>query len=263
MELVLKSIGLITSDQVEPYQAARQPDGLSLPATLMLQGDNFLQALQDLDGCSHVWIIFGFHHNTSWKPLVQTPRSDRKIGVFATRAPYRPNPLGLTCVPLLKISGTTLFLGPNDLLDGTPVYDIKPYISEVDSVPEATVKWLKTSVHPKMKVSFSPSAEEELGFLEINKVTEIRPFIMRQLEYDAINTQKKRIEKNNHFWTLSYRTWRVDFILADSTKDSGIKSAIGVVAIRSGYSTEDLLNPEDTYQDKAVHIKFIKHFNLK
>lgn len=253
MDLVLKPIGFIHSSQIEPYQAGRQPDELSEPATLTLQGPNFLQALQDLDGCSHLWLIFGFHHNKNWKPLVQTPRSDRKIGVFATRAPYRPNSLGLSCVSLISIHDTTLYLGPNDLLDGTPVYDIKPYVAEIDQVSETSVAWLKTSVHPKMKISFSPSAEEEISFLEINKLADIRPFILRQLEYDPTNEQKKRIEKNNNFWTLSYRTWRVDFLVTDDT--------VGVVAIRSGYSAEDLLSTEDSYDDKLLHKKFKNQFS--
>lgn len=253
VELVLKPIGYITSKQIEPYQASRQPDEISEPATLMLRGDNFLQAVTDLDGCSHVWLIFGFHHNTNWKPLVQTPRSDRKIGVFATRAPYRPNPLGLSCVSLISIQGLEIKLGPNDLLDGTPIYDIKPYIAEIDSLPDTTVLWLNDSTHPKMKINFSPSAEAELDFLEINDLSQIRSFIKRQLEFDPTNSNKKRVEKNNHFWTLSYRTWRIDFILTDST--------IGILAIRSGYTTAELMDPTDTYLDKAIHHKFNRQFN--
>lgn len=253
MDLVLKPIGFIHSAQVERYQAGRQPDELSQPATLELQGPNFLQAVQDLEGCSHIWLIFGFHHNKNWKPLVQTPRSDRKIGVFATRAPYRPNPLGLSCVTLTGVTNTTLFLGPNDLLSGTPVYDIKPYVAEVDCVADSSVAWLKSSTHPRLKINFSPSAEEEIGFLEINQLRDLRPFILRQLEYDPTNSQKKRIEKNNHFWTLAYRTWRVDFLITDET--------VGILAIRSGYSSEDLMTDTDTYEDKLLHKKFAKQFN--
>ena len=160
MELVLKPIGFIRSSQVEPYQASRQPDHLCKPATIKLQGNKFLPALKDLDGCSHVWIIFGFHHNPNWKPLVQTPRSDRKIGVFATRAPYRPNPIGLSAVKLISVNGLEIELGPNDLLDGTPVFDIKPYVAEVDSIEGSSVTWLQNSTHKKIKINFSPLAEE-------------------------------------------------------------------------------------------------------
>ncbi len=253
MDLVLKSIGIINSEQIEPYQAGRQPDKLSRPATLELQGPNFLQAVQDLEGCSHLWLIFGFHHNQNWKPLVQTPRSDRKIGVFATRAPYRPNALGLSCVSLTDIQHTTLYLGPNDLLHGTPVYDIKPYVAEVDCINDSRVTWLKTSTYPKMEINFSPSAEGEINFLEINNLRSLRPFILRQLEYDPTNSQKKRIEKNNHFWTLAYRTWRIDYLITDNS--------VGILAIRSGYSSDDLMIDTDIYEDKTLHKKFIKQFS--
>lgn len=254
MELVLKPIGYIRSTQIEPYQASRQPDELSQPAVLQLEhGHNFEQALQDLEGCSHVWLIFGFHQNKNWKPLVQTPRSDRKIGVFATRAPYRPNPLGLSCVKLISIQGLKLEIGPNDLLDGTPVYDIKPYHPESDRVEESHIDWLSSSQHQKMNISISPSADDELNFLEINGLSELRPFILRQLEYDPTNTSKKRVEQNNHFWTISYRTWRVDFLVTDDT--------VGVVAIRSGYTEEELISLEDPYLDKKLHQKFINQFS--
>lgn len=118
MELVLKAIGVVKSKQVEPYEASRQPDEFGEPATIEINKNlNFELALQDLEGCSHIWILFGFHHNQNWKPLVQTPRSDRKIGLFATRAPYRPNPIGLSCVSLISVSGLSLAIGPNDLLN--------------------------------------------------------------------------------------------------------------------------------------------------
>lgn len=254
MELVLKPIGFIHSKQVEPYQAARQPDHVSEPATLLLEpGHNYEQAVQDLEGCSHVWLIFGFHQNKNWKPLVQTPRSDRKIGVFATRAPYRPNPIGLSCVSLLSVNGLMIEIGPNDLLDGTPIYDIKPYHPESDQIEHSKIEWFESAMHPQLKVNISPSAEEEIDFLEINGVPEIRSFIQRQLEYDPTNGDKKRVEKNNHLWTLAYRTWRIDFLLTDES--------VGVVSIRSGYSKEELEDPKDTYHDKATHQKFNRQFS--
>ena len=96
-----KPIGVFKSSQVEPYQASRQPDELSEPGTIVLNPkNNFEQALKNLNQCTHLWIIYAFHHNENWKPQVTTPRSKNKIGVFATRAPYRPNPIGITCVKI-------------------------------------------------------------------------------------------------------------------------------------------------------------------
>jgi tRNA-Thr(GGU) m(6)t(6)A37 methyltransferase TsaA len=256
-ELTLKSIGVFESEQVEPYQAGRQPDEKGLKGKIKLHsGNNYEQALQDLIGCSHIWVIFGFHKNSNWKPLVQTPRSNKKIGVFATRAPYRPNPIGLSLVKLNDIHGLTIEVGENDILDGSPVYDIKPYHPEHDLQPDASIEWLESSSVPKNEIHFSPLASEQLDYLEKNGVL-LRTFIQRQLEYDPLNGDKKRVEEFQHAHTLSYRTWRVDFTHAENS--------IGVLAVRSGYSTEELDENapkyEDPYHDKGLHRKFNLEFS--
>lgn len=244
-------IGVLKSEQIEPYQASRQPDGLSLNAVITLNsGQNFEQALTDLSGCSHLWIIYNFHKNENWKPMVQTPRSNRKIGVFATRAPHRPNPIGMSLVKLEKVEGLKIFLGPNDILDGTPILDIKPYHPEADTADNAHISWLKDSLSPLMKITFSPLASEQLDFIDDES---FKNFILRQLEYDPTNHQKKRVEFNQSYWVLAYRTWRADFIVQDDT--------VAILAIRSGYSDEDLLNSEDKYLDKDLHRRFNKEFN--
>lgn len=254
-ELLLKSIGTFESEQIEAYQAGRQPDSFGLTGKIHLHaGNNFEQALEDLAGCTHLWIIFGFHLNSHWKPLVQTPRSTKKIGVFATRAPYRPNPLGLSLVKLISLNGLTIEIAENDLLNGSPIYDIKPYHPEHDVAAEAEVEWLKKSTHSKNNLYYSPLATAQLDFLE-NKKVYLRAFITRQLEYDPINNAKKRVETSQHGHTLSYRTWRIDFTLVEDT--------IGILAIRSAYTTTELNTNEkdysDPYQDKDLH----RHFNLE
>jgi tRNA-Thr(GGU) m(6)t(6)A37 methyltransferase TsaA len=253
--ITFNPIGVLKSDQVEPYQASRQPDGLSNEAVIKLNsGHNFEQALTDLDGCSHLWIIYAFHKNENWKPLVQTPRSNRKIGVFATRAPYRPNPIGMSLVKLEKIDGLDIHLGPNDLLDGTPILDIKPYHPESDVAEDARIDWLESSLTPKMHITFSPLATDHLDFLENQNsdLEQIKSFIFRQLEYDPTNDKKKRVEFNHSYWILAYRTWRIDFIVQDET--------VAVLGIRSGYTPEELESADDHYQDKAIHRSFIKNF---
>lgn len=256
-ELLLKPIGFFESEQVEPYQAGRQPDILGLTGHIKLNsGQNYEQATQDLIGCSHIWIIFGFHQNTNWKPLVQTPRSNKKIGVFATRAPYRPNPIGLSLVRLVDIKNLTIEVAENDILNGSPIYDIKPYHPEHDVAEDAQIEWLETSSHPKNEIRFSPFADSQIEFLESNGVS-IKAFITRQLEYDPINESKKRVESHGHSYTLAYRTWRIDFTFSENT--------VGVLAIRSGYSSDDLNEsaPEysDPYKDKNIHRKFNLEFN--
>lgn len=252
--MTLKPIGIFESDQIEPYQAGRQPDSMGLPGKIRLnKGENYEQALQDLEGCSHIWIIFGFHLNGNWKPLSQTPRSDKKIGVFATRSPYRPNPIGLSLVKLISVDGLVINVGENDILNDSPIYDIKPYHPEYDHVDDAKIEWLENSIVEKNTISFSPYADGQLDFLEHNGVKEMRTFIQRQLEYDPTNSDKKRVAQNGHIWTLSYRTWRVDFSFHDNI--------VGVLSINTGYSEDDLKNFEDQYKDKAVHRLFKKEFN--
>lgn len=102
--------------------------------------------LRGLDGISHLWLIWGFSKNmhASWSPTVRPPRlgGNTRMGVFATRSPFRPNPLGLSCVELKSInlatpSAPTLTVIGADLMDGTPIYDIKPYLPYADSIPFA------------------------------------------------------------------------------------------------------------------------------
>ena len=253
--ITFNPIGVLKSDQVEPYQASRQPDGLSADAVIKLNsGQNFEQALSDLSGCTHLWIIYAFHKNENWKPLVQTPRSNRKIGVFATRAPYRPNPIGMSLVKLEKIEGLNIHIGPNDILDGTPVLDIKPFHPESDVAEDAHIEWLESSTTPRMSITFSPLAEEHLDYLENQNsdLSQLKAFIFRQLEYDPTNSSKKRVEFNQSYWILSYRTWRIDFIVQDQT--------VAILGVRTGYSDEELVSTEDQYQDKAVHRLFVKTF---
>ena len=105
------------------------------------------QCVRGLEGFSHVWLIWGFSENADrgWSPTVRPPRlgGNVRVGVFASRSPFRPNPLGLSCVRLLEVrqggsEGPVLLLGGADLVDGTPVYDVKPYVVYADSRPEAS-----------------------------------------------------------------------------------------------------------------------------
>ena len=100
---------------------------------------NVPEALRGIEGYSHLWLIWGFSKVDSWSPTVRPPRlgGNTRMGVFATRSPYRPNPLGLSSVRLIGIENGDLIVSGADLLDGTPIYDIKPYLSFSDSHPDA------------------------------------------------------------------------------------------------------------------------------
>ncbi len=104
------------------------------------------EALRGLGSFSHIWLIWGFSENEGrpWSPTVRPPRlgGNVRMGVFATRSPFRPNPIGLSCVRLLKVEqdetlGPVLTVAGADLMDGTPIYDIKPYIPYADCHPDA------------------------------------------------------------------------------------------------------------------------------
>ncbi len=145
---VISPIGVIRSAFKEKFGIPRQSGRVeSLTATVELYPPySDPAAFRELAGFSHLWLIFDFSlaHTDRFSPTVRPPRlgGNRRIGVFASRSPYRPNSLGLSCVRLLRIlegeEGVSLEVGGADLLDGTPIYDIKPYLPFADAHPEAS-----------------------------------------------------------------------------------------------------------------------------
>ncbi|MBS0389416.1 MAG: tRNA (N6-threonylcarbamoyladenosine(37)-N6)-methyltransferase TrmO, partial [Proteobacteria bacterium] len=140
--LSLEPIGYVRAPQLTKVEAARQPAAASPGSTgahgriELLAGRNFEHALDDLAGWEYIWVIFRFHLNGNWRPKVLPPRSTTgRKGVFATRSPHRPNALGLSAVRLERVDGLTLHLGAHDMLDGTPVLDLKPYVPYTDAHP--------------------------------------------------------------------------------------------------------------------------------
>ncbi len=144
----MKIIARIESDFKEKFGIPRQ-SGIAdkLEARIVFEPEyRVREAIRGLDGYSHVWLIWQFSESVreSWSPTVRPPRlgGNKRMGVFATRSPYRPNPIGLSSVKLLRIEhtnefGDVLVVSGADLLDGTPIYDIKPYLSFTDSHPDA------------------------------------------------------------------------------------------------------------------------------
>ena len=120
-------------------------------------------ALRGIEGYSHLWLIWQFSESVTerFSPTVKPPRlgGNRRMGVFATRSPFRPNPLGLSCVRLEGLErstpdGPVLHVAGADLLNGTPIYDIKPYLPYVDSHPEATGGFTETIDYARLSVDF-------------------------------------------------------------------------------------------------------------
>ena len=144
----MKIVARIHNDFKEKFGIPRQ-SGLSgeLRSKIVFEPEyRNPDALRGIDGYSHLWLIWQFSEaqRDSWSPTVRPPRlgGNKRVGVFATRSPYRPNPIGLSSVRLEAIEateaeGTVLIVSGADLLDGTPIYDIKPYLAYADSHPDA------------------------------------------------------------------------------------------------------------------------------
>ncbi|WP_418750682.1 tRNA (N6-threonylcarbamoyladenosine(37)-N6)-methyltransferase TrmO [Frisingicoccus sp.] len=147
-DYTIKTIAHIHSEFPDKFGIPRQ-SGLvaDLRARILFEPEyQIAEAFKGLEDFSHIWLIWGFSENlrNSWSPSVRPPRlgGNIRMGVFATRAPFRPNPLGLSCVKLEAIEfhpvhGPVLHVSGADLMDGTPIFDIKPYVPYVDSHPEA------------------------------------------------------------------------------------------------------------------------------
>ncbi|BCR06191.1 tRNA (N6-threonylcarbamoyladenosine(37)-N6)-methyltransferase TrmO [Desulfuromonas versatilis] len=144
-----RPIGILRSPYARRIDAPHQgtvvegtATGEVATATLELQDWLDEQVIQDLEGFDRLWLIFAFHLSEGWKSRVKPPRGGPKRGVLATRAPHRPNPIGLSAVELVKVEAKTLHLRGVDLLDGTPVLDIKPYVPYADAFPGARAGWV-------------------------------------------------------------------------------------------------------------------------
>jgi tRNA-Thr(GGU) m(6)t(6)A37 methyltransferase TsaA len=168
MPFTFEQIGVIHSCFKEKFGIPRQP-GLVPQAkgTLeLLPPYNRPEGVRGLEGFSHVWVTFVFHgcESGKWQPTVRPPRlgGNQRIGVFASRSTHRPNPIGLSVLELERIvadaSGVVLHLKGVDLLDGTPVLDIKPYIPYADALPHASGGFAAEAPHAATSVQFAEGA---------------------------------------------------------------------------------------------------------
>ncbi len=138
----MRAIGVVRSPYTETAQIPKGP-GAEHPAEGIIEVDpEFEVGLTDIDGFSHLYVIWQFHKSTGFELLGTPPTDTRPHGVFATRSPRRPNPIGLTVVSLVRREGNRLHVRGVDMLDGTPVLDIKPYLS---SIPENEIRrgWMR------------------------------------------------------------------------------------------------------------------------
>lgn len=194
------AIGVMHSPYKEKFAVPRQP-GLvpSAKAELeMLAPYDDINAFDGLETFSHLWLVFEFHQNTSntWSPTVRPPRlgGNKRVGVFATRSPNRPNNIGLSLVRyhgLEQRKGKLFLLLSNiDLVDGTPIVDIKPYIPYADSIPSASAGFAQSAPSISVSVIFSVQATDQLQALPIEYKT-LQQFIIEVLQQDPRPAYKK------------------------------------------------------------------------
>lgn len=196
-------IGTLHSPYKEKFAVPRQP-GLvpSAKAELeMLAPYNDVNAFNGLEAFSHLWLIFEFHKNVNdtnnaWSPTVRPPRlgGNKRVGVFATRSPNRPNSIGLSLVEfhgVIQREGKIfLSLSNIDLVDGTPIIDIKPYIPYADSIPDAKASFAQHSPALTLTVGFTKQAMEQLESLPL-QYHSLQQFISEVLQQDPRPAYKK------------------------------------------------------------------------
>ncbi len=216
---------------------------------------NFEQALQDLAGFEKIWLIYWFHRNTTWKPKVLPPRSfkNEKRGVFATRSPHRPNPIGLSLVTLVSIEGRVLKVADTDLLDGTPILDIKPYLSYAEAFPNAKMGWLDEEIaaEKNFEIELSELFKKQHEWLFKNYEIDILKTISPILKNNPEPHQYRRITQlSENLFEIAVKSWRVHFAV--------FKNVVTLLKIGSGYGIQEIvLAPQNSLHDDKAHREFL------
>lgn len=266
--LTLEPIGFARTALATKVDAPRQPRAArGMPGRIeLLPGRHFEHALEDLEGWEYLWVIFWFHLNASWRPKVLPPRSTSgRKGVFSTRSPHRPNPLGLSAVRLERIEGLTLHLLDLDLVDGTPVLDIKPYVPYTDAHPAARSGWLEDPaasdrgespadpVTP-FEVGFDPQALQRAAWIESRSGLALRERIEATLSMGPAPHPYRRIRAEGGAFVLAVKEWRIRFTV-DGRR-------VRIQDLVSGYRASQLATPlagEDPAL--ALHREFVANFS--
>lgn len=210
-----EQIGVIRSPYKEKFAVPRQP-GLVKSASgelHLLAPYNQADAVRGLEAFSHLWVIFVFHQTMEggWRPTVRPPRlgGNARMGVFATRSTFRPNPVGMSLVELKGIvcqkESVILQLGSLDLVEGTPVIDIKPYLPFAEALPDATASYAQQAPQADMRVTFTADVEQQLLALE-KRYPQLKTFIGEVLAQDPRPAYRKGEETGK-----TYAVWLHDF----------------------------------------------------
>ena len=214
-------IGVIRSPYKEKFAVPRQPGLVKNGGgeLHLLPPYNQTDAVRGLEDFSHLWVLFVFHQTMEggWRPTVRPPRlgGNARMGVFATRSTFRPNPIGMSLVELKGIrcqkEQVILELGSLDLVDGTPVVDIKPYLPFAEALPDASASYAQQAPLAEMAVCFTPETEAQLLTLE-KRYPRLKMFITEVLAQDPRPAYRKEEDAGKTYavWLLDFNVrWRV------------------------------------------------------
>jgi tRNA (adenine37-N6)-methyltransferase len=270
--LTVHPIGVVHSPWRDKRSAPRQPAEARgvLGRIELLEGAPFEHALLDLDAWSHVWVLFWFHLNSSWRPKVLPPRSHKKRGVFATRSPYRPNPIGMSVLRLERVQGRVLHVRDLDILDQTPVLDIKPYVAYSDAPRDANAGWLVDEAEgvdtcgvqqpdpgPSYRVHFAPRALQQLDWLRAHIVFDLQGLAEAVLRAGPAPHAYRRITIEPEYSVLAVKDFRLRFTIHGQD--------VHVQEIVSGYRARILADANAVASEStplSVHRAFIACFHV-
>ena len=244
-------IGFFHGGAARKYEAPRQGVFAGAACCVELEaGQNFETALRDLEGFERIWLLFAFDRNGGrWRPTAHPPVTAPgvpRVGVFASRAPYRPNPIGLSCVRLVGVHGRSLDVAEADLLDGTPILDIKPYVPAADAFPNARAGWVEAQErwHVEATEAFTAAAARvrAAGGPDLLATAQL------QLAGEPFDSSRKRVARTGDATgVFAVRMFRLDFAV------DAVARRVTLLRIRSGYTAADLSTPDDPFADKAFH----------
>lgn len=222
-----EQIGVIRSPYKEKFAVPRQPGLVKSGGgeLHLIAPYNQADTVRGLEAFSHLWVLFIFHQTMEggWRPTVRPPRlgGNARMGVFATRSTFRPNPVGMSLVELNGIrcqkDQVILELGGLDLVDGTPVVDIKPYLPFAEALPDARASYAQQAPQADMPVYFTDALAAELVHLE-KRYPRLREFIVDVLAQDPRPAYRKEEDAGK-----AYAVWLLDFNVRWRVTDSGFE----------------------------------------
>jgi tRNA (adenine37-N6)-methyltransferase len=210
----LEPIGYVRSPYTSKVDTPRQPgvdDRHDEAIIELLPGMNLEQAAEELVGFDRIWVIAFFDQVGGWKPKVLTPRDRRKRSVLATRSPHRPNPIALSAVGLVGVDGLKITVRSIDLLDGTPVLDIKPYVPYADAFPDSAAGWLEEVPTRTYHIVYDEGAADDAEHAVLRHAE-------RVLAHDPFpHPYRRTAALDDDTFELAYRQWRVRYTIDNDT----------------------------------------------